>query len=520
MPTNPTSLGSQAVTLAMPMRMPLNVAADSPYGNGRRADPSAAAAGLAILGLTAVAMTALVIEDPSVALLVPLAALAALVCARWPVAAVVGLFLLTGGANSLQAFFGSPVRPVANLALLGLWLGVLWAFTRPGDRRTWLWPGVVFPALYLLLTALEVFTADSMNAGFRSFQLFAFPMSALVLLALAPWPSETFRRIARGAIAVGLLVGLYGLYRWVVGPTAGENEIARRALPGLPQRTELRFFGSFPTAQQLVNWCSTLVPFALALALTWRGRWGAAAAAAAGLCAFLIIAASVLAGVFAVIAGTAVTLFLFAFAPSLPGGRRLAAGVLTLAAVALVAGAGYAFAISGSERSESKFSYLLDPTNEPTFERRQDRWSEALAEVDEHPFGRGLGTIGAVGAGRSEIDPSVTPQLDSSYLKIAFEQGMVVMVLFIAALVALLLGLGQRVLTTADSQRAALAMGACGSLVSLMVLFVVGFYIDHVQALSGWLLVGIGVAQFTSTRQREAAEQRRPAEAGADATGG
>ena len=495
------------------MRTPLNAPAGSAFGSTSRSGTSGLAAALILLGglvfLAAVALA----EEYSLVAMVPLAMAGAYVCARRPVLAVVSLFVLTGLANPLQAFFALPARSLTHFALLSLWLGVVWAFTRSPETRTWLWPGVIFPALYLVLTALEIFVAPDVGAGFKSFQLGAFSISAFLLLALAPWPSATFRRIAQGVVAVALVVGLYGLFRFATGPSGEEQALARGALAGLPRGTELRFFGSFATAQQLANWCATMTPFVLAIALVWRGKWALAAAGAAGLCAFLLIASDVLTGVFALIAGLAVTILLFGLAPAIPGGRRLAAGVLTAAAIALTASVGYTLTIAGSERSESKLSKLLDPTSDHTFQRRQDRWTEALAEIDEHPFGQGLGTVGAAAGRRTEIEPSVTPQLDSSYLKIAFEQGMAVMVLFVLSLIVLLVGLAQRVLTTTDPQRAALGIGACGALVSLMVLFFAGLYIDHLQALSGWLLVGIGVAQFTSRRQTEALLGARPTSA-------
>jgi len=50
--------------------------------------------------------------------------------------------------------------------------------------------------------------------------------------------------------------------------------------------------------------------------------------------------------------------------------------------------------------------------------------------------------------------------------------------------------------TTARPGRAALAIGAAGTLVSMLVLFFVGDYVEGLPALAGWLLVGLGVGQF------------------------
>jgi O-antigen ligase len=318
-------------------------------------------------------------------------------------------------------------------------------------------------------------------------------------------------KAVRAILVVVALITLYNLYRYVVGPSHQEESLARNALPGVAHHVKLRFFGNFPTAQGLTTWFAIVIPFALALTLAWRGRWQLVAGFVVGVGAFIVIAASVLTATFAMIGGVALVVLLYALSPAFPGGQRLAASVLVLFAVVAVGGTAYALAVSGSSR-ESKFSAILDPTSDPTFQKRLDRWNQALADIDTHPFGRGLGTTGAAAIGQSTFEPVVTNQLDSSYIEIAFQQGLFVLVLFIMALVALLSGTVQRTIRSRDPARVAVAIGACGVLVAIAAEFFGGLYIERLHMVAAWLLIGLGVAMFTGRRVDDAlAEQRAPA---------
>jgi hypothetical protein len=72
------------------------------------------------------------------------------------------------------------------------------------------------------------------------------------------------------------------------------------------------------------------------------------------------------------------------------------------------------------------------------------------------------------------------------------------MLLFIATMVALLVGLVRRAVVTVDRHRAGLGIGAAGALVALAALMFSGVFIIGLTALAAWLLIGLGVAQFTS----------------------
>jgi hypothetical protein len=441
--------------------------------------------------------------NTDLAVLGPLGAAGAVACARFPTPAVLALFVITGLAGTLAAFTSVPTRGAIDIVLFGLWLGVLAQFVTQRERPVWLWPGVLAPALYLGLTALEIFTAETVSQGFDAFRLGAWSMMAFLALALVPWPQARFVRIARWLVVIVALVGLYNIYRYVVGPAPEEQAVAKATHAGAK---DLRFFGSFPTAQRLAGWFSMMLPVMLILGLTLRGPYRIAAAAAAGMCGFAVVTSNVLTGTFAAIAAVGATILLYVLARAFASGQRLALGMLASVGALVIAGTGYFVAISGSERSEQKYSYILDPVSEPTFQTRLKRWDQALDEIDQYPLGHGLGSAGATALRSTEIQSTVAGRFDSSYLKIAYEQGFVVMVLFVLSLLVLLGGLAMRSISTTDPTAAMLGIAGCGALVAMMTQFFAGFYSDSIQTLSGWIVVGLGVAQFTADRREVAPE--------------
>ena len=88
----------------------------APSHSGALAQPPARGAGGAALGLILIAAFAVVVaaavtRSPALALMIPVGAAGAFACARWPSAALVGLFVLTSAYGSLQAHWGYNARP-------------------------------------------------------------------------------------------------------------------------------------------------------------------------------------------------------------------------------------------------------------------------------------------------------------------------------------------------------------------------------------------------------------------------
>ena len=125
--------------------------------------------------------------------------------------------------------------------------------------------------------------AGSLAARHRGPDPFGGPDRARVLLrpgksvVHAGIPAGRDRAVARasprsprqGLALVALVVGVYCAFRWFDGVSAEEYLVQRVVAP----RLDDRFAGSLLSANQLSTWCGTVIPFCLALAIAWRGRW-------------------------------------------------------------------------------------------------------------------------------------------------------------------------------------------------------------------------------------------------------
>ena len=445
---------------------------------------------IAVLAVTASAAL-YVLEVPTWAWAAPAALLGAIAASRYPAAAVVAVFAITGVIGTLTAFTALPVTKTVDFLLLCLWLGVAgtYVFGNP-PRRPWLWPGLIAPGVYLAVSAFQILLADNLDLGFTSFRASTWYMSAAILVGIAPWPQGSLARLARGVAVAALLVGVYCTFRFLTGESAQEYAAARAAAPTLDDR----FSGSMLSANQLSAWCGTTIPFCLALAVGWRGRWRLVALGAVGSLAIVLLATDVRGGVAAAVVGVLLTLLLHQLAPVFPG--RLGVGLLVTALVASVSIGAFVVAAEGTGRAD-RLESLLDPADDVTYSERLKRWDLAVDVIGENPLGLGLGTVGQVAVVKNPAGSAVDPNLDSSYLKIGLEQGVVVMGLFIFGLFALLVGTAVRALRSVTPETASLAIGGCGSLAALLVLFYSGLYIEGMPIVSGWLLVGLGVAAVT-----------------------
>ncbi len=441
------------------------------------------------------------------------------------VLAVAGLFVIrpglgaltliaaTGFMGTLLAYTPISTTRLVDLVLIALWVGVLARLLSGRRTPVWLWPGLLPLTLFMLVTTIEIPLAERFQVGVDGFRLSAWYLSAFLLVAVAAWSPDTRTVVAKAAIVVAIAVTAYAALRWIVGPTAAEADFARFTRPDL---TNLRLFGSFPSANHLALWSATTAPFALGIAIVSRGRWRGLAGLALLGCVFAVIASEVRTGVLAIVVGLAVTLLLFQLARAFPGGTRLGTAFLVTLVIGALAVGSYMVAIESSSESSARYSRILTPGEDPTYQARLSRWDDALDEMSDRPFGRGLGSIGAEST--RFIDPSLTLSVDSSFLRIGLEQGILVMALLAFGLIALMASLALRAMHSRDPDRAALGVAACGVLATLAVFFYGGSYVTMPQAVSAWLLVGLGVAAFTSPAPpfarslgRVASERRNPA---------
>jgi O-antigen ligase len=227
-----------------------------------------------------------------------------------------------------------------------------------------------------------------------------------------------------------------------------------------------------------------------------------------------LYASTVRSGLIAVGVGAAVVIVLLLMTPGARGRKGMAVAAV-LAVVAIGVGA-YEITVVGNPKQEERFSNLLSPGDDEAWSDRLTRWAVAWDDIQQHPWGHGLGTSGG-GAAHNPHGPVVTKQLDSSYLKIGLEQGLPIMLLYAFGLVSLLIALARRASLMRDPQSATLAIGACGTLATMVVLFFASLYNEGTYISGAWLIVGLGVAQVTvrsyDPRNASATRERAPAPA-------
>jgi hypothetical protein len=461
-----------------------------------------------IAAIAGAGLLAIAVDSPIVIVAVPGLIAAAMLAARRPVAMTLTVFVLSGLVGTLTAFTPIPVTGLVDFLLLGLWLSVIGTYlTGRAERRAWLWPALIAPGLYLAITAFEILLTDPPSLGLQAFRAASWYMAAFLLVALAPWSERTHKRIAHGIALIGLLIGAYCTYRWIVGPSVKETLAAKHAQPGIPPAVQARFFGSFLSANQLAGWTATMIPFCLAVAISWRGRWRLVAAAALPLLTIPMLASTIRTGLLAAGAGVLVVLVL---AVALRRARgRVGAAIIALLAVGIIGAGAYDLTIGSSGEQSTRFANLLSPEQDLAYTLRQQRWSQAWDDIQEHPWGHGLGTSGGAAA-RNPNGPVITPYIDSSYLVVGLQQGLPIMLLYVFALVSLLIALARRASLIQDPGRTFLAIGACGTLLAMLVLFYAGVYSEGAYLAGAWLIVGLGVAQITVRTPRTAPAPTEP----------
>jgi O-Antigen ligase len=442
-------------------------------------------------------------DQPLVALAIPGVLLTGVLCARWPAVAVAAVLALSATFGSLQAFLGFSAGPAIDVLLAGLWVSVLLSYavgTR--ERPWWIWPGVAVLVLYITVTFFEIFTALGASLGALSFKYSAWYMMCVPLLAFAGWQLNTYLRISRALIAVAVLVGAYAVVRLFIGPAAGEERLAYEGAGAFNVvGDELSLVGSFPNRHELAFWAATTIPFCLAAVLLGgRAFWKLAAAVAIGLCFAAVFGTDVRAALPAIVAGCGTVIVLNMIAGRFQG-TALAQGATALV-LAISAGAGLFVVVVGEE--SPRYGAILSPSGDPSYEQHLNKWRATLDELEGHPFGLGLATAGRVQQERST--PYITAgtyAIDNSYLKIAFEQGFPVLALFAAAMIAILIGLARRAVRVRAGPVRGLAIGAAGTMVTGLAMFVTGGYIESLGVLFLWISIGAAVGALAAAKEAE-----------------
>jgi cell division protein FtsW (lipid II flippase) len=188
-------------------------------------------------------------------------------------------------------------------------------------------------------------------------------------------------------------------------------------------------------------------------------------------------------------------------------GPRL--GIALLAVVLATASAItlYPRVIDNPEK-RARYENLLHPSRDVSVQERLRKWRQVIADLRGRPFGFGLGTAHPGGNGERLVRLG-SDEIDSSYFKIAYEQGIAIALFFLVALIVLLVELLRHAVWSRAPGISAMTTAAAGTLVSMMVEFVSGIYVDSLAVVAGWMIVGLGVAQYARDRYRS---DQRPLE--------
>lgn len=430
---------------------------------------------------------------------VPAALLAAAAVAwRFPIAMLLSMIVVSGTYGTLDAYLKLKHGIYVDLVLASAWMATIWRLVRYGSpQRAWVWPGVAAVGIYMAITVLELPLAPESSAALRSLRSSTWYAMTFLLIAYAPLPSGASRRLARGVLLVATVVGAYAVLRWQIGPSQKEATLAAISSYTNFVDGKLGVFGSFTSRKELAAWAAFAMPLCLAYAIGMKDAWRLVAAAGAALAAVAVFVSEVRIGLLAGVAGTVVTFALVQASRGLPG-LRLGATLASLLLVLAVGVGGFALAASSSSGASARFAKIFNPSTDLSVAGRTYKWRTAWSEIQSAPFGHGLGSagVGQIRDGRFVTIASF--DLDNGYLKVAYEQGLALAVLYVVALLALLLGLALRTLAASRPGDAVFGAAGCGALVVLLALMTAGVYQEGLPALLGWVLVGIGVRSFAA----------------------
>lgn len=471
--------------------------------------------GVTVLGLVAA------LVDPRVVALAGSAAVLAVGLAMWPaftlvVAAVIAITLLAWGAPAYAfvlavVFFGAegsikaslsdgeiplPLDPVAvgaalaDLAFFAALVGVLvahraelplyWRRLPLGGRLC-----VALLAAWLVVSVLQIVQGGDLARGMDGFRLTQAYVAATLAGLLLFADRDRAPRVLT-ALLVGLgLVAAYAAMRAISGPAEFERLFAL-SRPGVPQYGgEFRDVGSFSGAVGLTSYLVPAGVFALTIALLVP-RHRVLSAIVFGCSSVAVVASYTRAGLIALGVGLVVAV---ALTISVARFTRRALWLVSATALALALVGGSA-AVYGRHSPEirERLHGFVDPLGDESIRLRLDTWRESLRSIEQHPLGTGLGTVGRASSLGGE--PTVTT--DNSYLKVAREQGLLGVALFLAGIAGACWVVAKQVRRLPGGP---VGVAAVAAFVSFLVLAFFGEYVEQPGKVLAWTLLGIGAWQ-------------------------
>jgi len=247
-------------------------------------------------------------------------------------------------------------------------------------------------------------------------------------------------------------------------------------------------------SSDLGAWTATALPFCVALVL-FGPRWMRVLMAGVPLLVIALLASGNRGSLVGAVVGVVVVVVLATFARSASGPRFAKVAAFGIAAV-LVGALIFPVVVGNNPAKSARYANIAHPARDASFNGRLVKWRAALNDSGRYPFGHGIGSA-SPGGRRGRFQAPAADNVDSAYVQVAFEQGIVVMVLLVVALFVLLAGLIRRSVATPNPDRAVLAIAASGTLAAFMVICVSGQFQYDLVAAGTWVMVGVGLAPFT-----------------------
>jgi hypothetical protein len=443
-------------------------------------------------------------ENPKIALAFPVALIGGFAAQRWPTTTFVTVFALSGTYGTLTAFTGIPADSVADKVIDAAWAGVIGRMLigrQPLKVRA---TPLFFMLLgYLVITVIMAFTTIPMGNGVQALRLAPLYVSVVLLLGYGAFRDSTLEKLTRALVIVAAIVAAYAALRWAIGPSGKESALQasdfQRQYNQLAGTGDIKLQGSLPNGNSLGLWTACTIPFLVAMAVSLRGRMRLVAAGALPLAVVALLGSAQRAAVSAVVAGALTIVVLHVLSRGFRGPRL---GIATAAAVVLVISAAVVYpAVVNNPEKQKRYSNLLTPSQDQPFQERLNKWRSTVRDIGKHPFGHGLGAGNPLSVSHRFEDIGYY-NIDNSYLMIAYDQGLLVLGLFVLTMLVLLVELLAFAIWTRGPTAAGLTTAAAGTLVSMLVEFMAADYVVSPAIVTGWLIVGLGVAQFGSLRRR------------------
>jgi hypothetical protein len=370
-------------------------------------------------------------------------------------------------------------------------------------------PALFMLGLYLGATLIAALSTTPVDDGIRAFRLAPLFLSVVLLIGYGGFTRRTLDLLARTMVVVCLVVSAYAALRWAIGTSAKEQALQRSAMDRqynqLGITSESKVQGSLPNGVLLGVWMACTIPFLTAVAIAWRGTFRMLALAALPMAGIGLLGSAQRAGLAAAIAGLLTVVVAHVLARG-PRGPRLGIAVGTVLFLLVSATVVYPAVVDSPER-QKRYENLLNPDQDGPFQERLNKWRSAFGEIESESTGHGLGS-GNPQTVRHRFADIANQVLDNSYLMIAYEQGIVVAALYVLALLVLLVELLRHAIWTRGPGGSVMAAAGAGALVAMMTEFTANDFVYAPAIVAGWMIVGLGVAQFAMPLRRPATAQR------------